>query len=55
MVIECCSEASMKSKMLFPARSNIGKRSEDNPIDGWYGLKKGFWGKFGMHVPPLVI
>lgn len=29
-------------------------RSEDNPIGGWYGLKKGFKGRFGMYVPPLM-
>ena len=29
-------------------------RSTDNPIGGWYGLKKGFRGRFGMYVPPLM-
>ena len=29
-------------------------RSEANPIGGWYGLKKGFKGRFGMYVPPLM-
>lgn len=29
-------------------------RSEDNPIGGWYGLRKGFKGRFGMYVPPLM-
>ncbi|MDX2001957.1 MAG: hypothetical protein SFW35_05980 [Chitinophagales bacterium] len=29
-------------------------RSENNPIGGWYGLKKGFRGRFGMYVPPLM-
>ncbi len=29
-------------------------RSADNPIGGWYGLKKGFKGRFGMYVPPLM-
>ncbi|MEM7380830.1 MAG: DUF6855 family protein [Bacteroidota bacterium] len=29
-------------------------RSEDNPIGGWYGLKKGFKGRFGMYLPPLM-
>ncbi|NND77855.1 MAG: hypothetical protein HKN39_06700 [Flavobacteriales bacterium] len=27
-------------------------RSLDNPIGGWYGLKKNFRGRFGMHLPP---
>jgi len=29
-------------------------RSTANPIGGWYGLKKGFLGRFGVHVPPLM-
>jgi hypothetical protein len=29
-------------------------RSADNPIGGWYGLKKGFKGRFGMYIPPLM-
>ncbi len=29
-------------------------RSTDNPLGGWYGLKKGLRGRFGMYVPPLL-
>jgi hypothetical protein len=29
-------------------------RSADNPIGGWYGLKKGFRGRFGVYLPPLM-
>ena len=29
-------------------------RSADNPIGGWYGLKKNFRGRFGMYMPPLM-
>lgn len=29
-------------------------RSTENPIGGWYGLKKGFRGRFGMYIPPLM-
>lgn len=29
-------------------------RSPSNPVQGWYGLKKGFKGRFGMYVPPLL-
>jgi hypothetical protein len=29
-------------------------RSADNPIGGWYGLKKGFRGRFAMYIPPLM-
>jgi len=29
-------------------------RSESNPVGGWYGLRRGFRGRFGMYVPPLL-
>ncbi len=29
-------------------------RSPKNPVGGWYGLKKGFRGRFGMYVPPVL-
>lgn len=29
-------------------------RSETNPVGGWYGLKKGLRGRFGMYIPPLM-
>jgi len=29
-------------------------RSGSNPVGGWYGLKKGLRGRFGMYVPPLM-
>jgi hypothetical protein len=29
-------------------------RSVDNPVGGWYGLKKGLRGRFGMYLPPLL-
>ena len=29
-------------------------RSPDNPVKGWYGLKKGLRGRFGVYVPPLL-
>jgi hypothetical protein len=29
-------------------------RSPENPLGGWYGLKKGLRGRFGMYVPPLM-
>lgn len=29
-------------------------RSAENPLSGWYGLKKGFRGRFGMYLPPLL-
>ena len=29
-------------------------RSGTNPVVGWYGLKKGLRGRFGMYVPPVL-
>ncbi|MGB8859229.1 MAG: DUF6855 family protein [Ilumatobacteraceae bacterium] len=29
-------------------------RSADNPRGGWYGMKKGLRGRFGMYIPPLM-
>ena len=29
-------------------------RSPWNPVKGWYGLKKGFRGRFGVYIPPLM-
>ena len=29
-------------------------RAPDNPVGGWYGLKKGLRGRFGMYMPPLL-
>ena len=29
-------------------------RAADNPVKGWYGLKKGLRGRFGMYVPPVL-
>ncbi|MBZ0300656.1 MAG: hypothetical protein K8J31_12985 [Anaerolineae bacterium] len=29
-------------------------RSPENPVGGWYGLKKGLRGRFAMYIPPLM-
>jgi hypothetical protein len=29
-------------------------RSDGNPVGGWYGLRKGYRGRFGMYLPPLL-
>jgi hypothetical protein len=29
-------------------------RTESNPVGGWYGIKKGLRGRFGMYVPPVL-
>ena len=40
-----------------PAKENTVEawaRSSENPVGGWYGLKKGLRGRFGMYLPPLL-
>jgi hypothetical protein len=29
-------------------------RSPGNPVGGWYGLRKGLRGRFGVYLPPLL-
>lgn len=29
-------------------------RAADNPVGGWYGLKKGLRGRFAVYVPPVL-
>jgi hypothetical protein len=29
-------------------------RSPKNPVKGWYGLKKGLRGRFGVYIPRLM-
>ena len=29
-------------------------RSADNPGGGWYGIKRGYRGRFGNYVPPVM-
>ncbi len=29
-------------------------RDSSNPVKGWYGLRKGFRGRFGVYVPPVL-
>jgi uncharacterized protein DUF6855 len=29
-------------------------RSPDNPVGGWYGLRKGMRGRFANYVPPVL-
>ena len=40
-----------------PAGGRNGRswgRSPGNPVGGWYGLRKGYRGRFGMYLPPLL-
>jgi hypothetical protein len=29
-------------------------RDQTNPVGGWYGQRKGYRGRFGMYLPPLL-
>ena len=29
-------------------------RSEENPVGGWYGVRKGYRGRFANYVPPVL-
>ncbi len=29
-------------------------RAADNPVGGWYGLRKGYRGRVGVYLPPLL-
>lgn len=37
-----------------PGTVEAWARSADNPIGGWYGLRKGYRGRFGNYVPPVL-
>lgn len=43
-----------ENKEAAPGTVEAWGRSSDNPVGGWYGLKKGLRGRFGMYIPPLL-
>jgi hypothetical protein len=43
-----------EQKSAAPGTVEAWGRSPENPIGGWYGLKKGFRGRFAMYIPPLM-
>eukprot|EP01039_Chlorochromonas_danica_P016508 gene16507-biopygen9664 len=43
-----------EQKEAKPGTVEAWARSPDNPAGGWYGLKKGLRGRFGMYIPPLM-
>jgi hypothetical protein len=43
-----------EQKEAAPGTVEVWSRSPDNPVGGWYGLKKGLRGRFGMYMPPLL-
>ena len=46
--------ATDEQKSAAPDTVEAWGRSADNPVGGWYGLKKGLRGRFGMYLPPLL-
>ena len=43
-----------EQKAAAPGTVEAWARSDDNPVGGWDGLKKGLRGRFGMYMPPLL-
>jgi hypothetical protein len=46
--------AADEKKDAAPGSVEAWGRSADNPVGGWYGLRKGYRGRFGMYLPPLL-
>jgi hypothetical protein len=43
-----------EKKDAAPGTVEAWGRSADNPVGGWYGLRNGYRGRFGMYLPPLL-
>jgi hypothetical protein len=46
--------AADEQKAAAPDTVEAWGRADDNPVGGWYGLRKGYRGRFGMYLPPLL-
>ena len=46
--------AADEKKDAAEARSRPGAGRRRTPSAGWYGLRKGYRGRFGMYLPPLL-
>jgi hypothetical protein len=46
--------AADEKKPATPGTVEAWGRSPDNPVGGWYGLRSGYRGRFGMYLPPLL-
>lgn len=46
--------AADEGKGAAPGTVEAWARAGDNPVGGWYGLRKGYRGRFGMYLPPLL-
>jgi len=43
-----------EQKPAAPGSVEAWARSPENPIGGWYGVKKGLRGRFANYVPPVM-
>lgn len=46
--------AADEQKPAAPGTVEAWGRDSENPVGGWYGLRKGYRGRFGMYLPPLL-
>lgn len=46
--------AADEQKDAKPGTVEAWGRDPGNPVGGWYGLRKGYRGRFGMYLPPLL-
>ena len=46
--------AADESKEPAPGTVEEWGRSAENPVGGWYGQRKGYRGRFGMYIPPVL-
>ncbi len=46
--------AADEQKPARPGTVEAWARDPDNPVGGWYGLRKGYRGRFGLYLPPLL-
>ena len=46
--------AADEQKDAAPGTVEAWGRAADNPVGGWYGMRKGYRGRFGMYMPPLM-
>lgn len=46
--------AADEQKDAAPGTVEAWGRSPENPVGGWYGQRKGYRGRLGMYLPPLL-
>lgn len=46
--------AADEKKPVVPETVEAFGRADDNPVGGWYGVRSGYRGRFGMYLPPLL-